>query len=103
MATTTAAPSLLGKYLPVYFALLGIFALEVVLAYRHFPVSSLVFILLVLAVCSAMLGVMFFMHLAQERRSLLLSLIIAVVFVLTMMTMILSDGYRLFYLKPFPQ
>jgi cytochrome c oxidase subunit IV len=57
--------------------------------------------LLALAFCSGALAVMYFMHLLQERRSLFLSLIPAVIFVLLMMNMIWSDSLRLLHLRPF--
>jgi len=54
-----------------------------------------------LAFCSGALAVMYFMHLLKERRSLFLSLIPAVIFVLLMMNMIWSDSLRLLHLRPF--
>jgi cytochrome c oxidase subunit IV len=57
--------------------------------------------LLALAVCGGALAVMYFMHLAQERRSLFLTLIPAVIFVLLMMNMIWSDSFRLLHMRPF--
>jgi len=56
--------------------------------------------LLLLAVCSASLGLMYFMHLAQERRALFLSLIPVTIFVLLMMNMIWSDSVRLLHMRP---
>jgi heme/copper-type cytochrome/quinol oxidase subunit 4 len=88
--------------LQVYFVLVGIAGLEVFLAYQSFSTTALLVILLALAVCGAALAVMYFMHLAQERRSLFLSLIPAVIFVLLMMNMIWSDSFRLLHMRPFP-
>lgn len=100
--TASAKPgNVIPKYLPVYFILLGIAGLEVFLAYQNLPTVSLLVVLLVLAVCSAALAVMYFMHLLQERRSLFLSLIPAAIFVLLMMNMIWSDSLRLLHLRPF--
>jgi cytochrome c oxidase subunit IV len=86
---SVTAPSTSGnviaKYLPVYFVLLAIAGLEIFLAYRDFSVLTLLVILLAMAVCGAALAVMYFMHLAQERPSLFLSLIPATIFVLFMM------------------
>jgi cytochrome c oxidase subunit IV len=98
---TTGSSNVIAKYLPVYFVLLGIAALEVFLAYRNFSVVELLGILLALAVCGGALAVMYFMHLAQERRSLFLSLIPAVIFVLLMMNMFWSDSFRLQHMRPF--
>jgi cytochrome c oxidase subunit IV len=73
----------------------------VFLAYQSFSTVALLVILLVLAVSGAALAVMYFMHLMYERRSLFLSLIPAVIFVLLMMNMIWSDSFRLLHLRPF--
>jgi cytochrome c oxidase subunit 4 len=102
MMASAAASSgnVIKKYLPVYFVLLAISLVEVFLAYQHFSTGTLVKLLLLLAICSAGLGVMYFMHLAEERRSLFLSLIPATIFVLLMMNMIWSDGYRLLHMRP---
>jgi caa(3)-type oxidase subunit IV len=99
--TASASGNVIAKYLPVYFVLLGIAGLEVFLAYQSFSTATLLVILLALAVCGAALAVMYFMHLAQERRSLFLSLIPAVIFVLLMMNMIWSDSFRLLHMRPF--
>jgi cytochrome c oxidase subunit IV len=101
MATTGAPGNVIAKYLPVYFVLLGIAGLEVFLAYRNFSTESLLAILLALAICGGALAVMYFMHLAQERRSLFLTLIPALIFVLIMMNMIWSDSFRLLRMRPF--
>jgi cytochrome c oxidase subunit III len=63
----------------------------------------LVTILLGLALCSAGLGLIYFMHLAEERRGLFLSLIPATIFVLLMRNMIWSDSFRLLRMDSFPQ
>ncbi|HUI50352.1 MAG TPA: cytochrome C oxidase subunit IV family protein [Candidatus Bathyarchaeia archaeon] len=97
MAEATKSGNVIAKYLPVYFVLLAIFFVEVFLAFRDFSTGVLVTILLVLAICSASLGLMYFMHLGQERRSLFLSLIPATIFVLLMMNMFWLDSVRLLH------
>jgi caa(3)-type oxidase subunit IV len=99
----TASGNVIRKYLPVYFVLIAIFLVEVFLAFRNFSTGALVVILLLLAICSAGLGLMYFMHLAEERRSLFLTLIPATIFVLLMMNMIWSDSVRLLHMRPFAQ
>ncbi len=99
----SASGNVIGKYLPVYFVLIGIFLVEVFLAFRNFSTVSLVVILLLLALSSAGLGLMYFMHLAQERRSLFLTLIPATIFVLIMMNMFWGDSVRLLHLRSFAQ
>ena len=101
MAASGTSGNVIAKYLPVYFVLLGIAGLEVFLAYRNFSTVSLLAVLLALAICGGALAVMYFMHLAQERRSLFLTLIPAVIFVLIMMNMIWSDSFRLLHMRPF--
>src|ERR1700737_138437 len=101
MPASGASKNVIAKYLPVYFVLLGIAALEVFLSYQHFSTASLLAILLGLAVCGGALAVMYFMHLAQESRGLFLTLIPATIFVLLMMNMIWSDSFRLLHMRPF--
>ena len=91
----------IAKYLPVYFTLLGIAGLEIFLAYRDLSMTTRVVVLLIMAVFGAGLALMYFMHLAQERPSLFLSLIPATIFVLIMMNAIWTDSSRLLHLKPF--
>jgi cytochrome c oxidase subunit IV len=101
MAASAKSGNVIAKYLPVYFVLLGIAGLEVFLAYRTVSTIALLVILLGLAVCGGTLAVMYFMHLAQERRSLFLALIPALIFVLLMMNMIWTDSIRLLHFRPF--
>jgi caa(3)-type oxidase subunit IV len=101
MGSAGKSGNVIAKYLPVYFVLLAIAAFEVFLAYRNLSTRSLVPILLALAICSATLGIMYFMHLADEKRSLFLTLIPATIFVLLMMNMFWSDSVRLLHMRPF--
>jgi heme/copper-type cytochrome/quinol oxidase subunit 4 len=100
MTTSQGSGNVVAKYLPVYFVLLAIAALEVFLAYQHFSPGSLLAILLALAFCGGTLALRYFMHLAQETRGLFLTLIPATIFVLLMMNMIWSDSFRLLHLRP---
>jgi caa(3)-type oxidase subunit IV len=101
MAASKKSRNVIVKYLPVYFVLLGIAGLEIVLAYQGFSPGTLIAILLALALCGGTLAVMYFMHLNEERRSLFLTLIPAVIFVLMMMNMVWSDSFRLLHMRPF--
>ena len=101
MVSAGSSGNVIAKYLPVYFILLAIAGVEIVLAYQNFSTAGLVRILLVLAIGSAALGLMYFMHLAHEKRSLFLTLIPATIFVLLMMNMIWSDSLRLLHMRPF--
>jgi len=62
---------------------------------------SLLVVLLALAFSGGALAVMYFMHLIHEHRSLFLTLIPAVIFVLLMMNMIWSDSFRMLHMRPF--
>lgn len=99
MTDSVKSRNVIARYLPVYFILLAIAVLEVFLAYH--PIGSLLVILLGLAICSAGFALMYFMHLAYERRSLLLTLVPVTIFVLLMMNMIWSDSLRLLHMRPF--
>ncbi len=99
MSASLPSTNVIRKYLPVYFVLLGIFLVEVFLAFQSFSVGVLVVLLLILAISSASLGLMYFMHLAQERRSLFLTLIPVTIFVLLMMNMIWGDSVRLLHMR----
>ncbi|HTF23985.1 MAG TPA: cytochrome C oxidase subunit IV family protein [Candidatus Limnocylindria bacterium] len=101
MAASGKSGNVIAKYLPVYFVLLAIAGIEFFLAYQNFSTAGLVGMLLFLAICSAALGLLYFMHLAHEKRSLFFSLIPATIFVLLMMNMIWSDSIRLLHMRPF--
>src|SRR5215469_8553440 len=100
MSAASSSGNVIRKYLPVYFVLLAIFFLEVFLSFQHFATGTLVVILLLLAISSASLGLMYFMHLAEERRALFLTLIPVTIFVLLMMNMFWSDSVRLLHMHP---
>ena len=101
MPASGRSGNVIAKYLPVYFVLLGIAAIEFFLAFQNFSTARLVSMFLFLAICSAALGLMYFMHLAHEKRTLFLSLIPATIFVLLMLNMIWTDSIRLLHMRPF--
>jgi caa(3)-type oxidase subunit IV len=103
MKTAETPTGGMTTYLVVYVCILAIAGLQVVLAYQHTEGAQLLVRMLALAVIQATLGIMFFMHLRNERRSLRLALILATVFVLLMMNMIWSDSFRLMHMRPFPK
>lgn len=100
---SAASGNVIRKYLPVYFILIAIFLVELFLSFRIASVATLVVILLLLAICSAVLGLMYFMHLNEERRGLLLTLIPVTIFVILMMNMWWSDSVRLLHMRPMGQ
>ena len=91
----------IGRCIPVYIALLVLSGLQVVLAYSHLDRNRLLASMLAVAIFSAALAIMYFMHMADERRSFFWSLIPATLFVLLMMNMIWSDSFRLLHMRPF--
>jgi cytochrome c oxidase subunit IV len=86
----------------VYVIILVIAGLQVLIAYRGGTIGQHVIEFLSLAIIQAGLGVMFFMHLFQEKRSLMFALIPATVFVLLLMNVIWSDSFRIIQMKPWP-
>jgi len=100
MTTTGKVTSSLKTDMIVYGCILALSGLQVVLAYQHAQGTQLMVRMLAVAVIQAGLGVMYFMHLRDERRNLLLALIPATVFVLLMMNMIWSDSFRLLHMRP---
>lgn len=103
MSAASASGNVIRKHLPVYFILIAVFLVEVFLSFRIASVATLVVILLLLAICSAALGLMYFMHLNEERRGLLLTLIPVTIFVILMMNMWWSDSVRLLHMRPIGQ
>jgi caa(3)-type oxidase subunit IV len=99
MTTTDKATGSLKTDLIVYSCILALSGLQVVLAYGHAQGMELMLRMLAVALVQAGFGVMYFMHLRDERRNLVLALIPATVFVLLMMNMIWSDSFRLLHMR----
>ena len=93
-ATHAAHEPGMGGYIGIWIGLLFIVGIEVFLTLQRLPARRLLAILLILAFIEAGIGLMYFMHLKYERRSLVWSLIPAVVFVLLMMNHLWPDAYR---------
>jgi cytochrome c oxidase subunit IV len=85
----------LKPYVGIWIGLLLIACVEVFLTYRGFSTHGLMAVLLVLAFIEAGIGLLFFMHLKYERRSMRWALIVSVIFVLLMMNQIWPDAYRM--------
>ena len=81
----------------VYAAIMGIAVFQVLFAMMWGPSLPL---MLFLGLLQASLGVMYFMHLGQERHVLFLALIPYTLFILFMMNMIWSDSVRLLHMRP---
>jgi caa(3)-type oxidase subunit IV len=83
------------RYVVVYLALLAIVALEVVVTVSHPASGWLLAGLLVLALLEAGLGLLYFMHLKYERRTLMWSVILAVGIAVVLMDHFWLDAFRL--------
>ena len=80
--------------------LLALTAVEVVLAYQRLEIKVMLALLMTLSIVKASLIISYFMHLRYERRSLALTLMPALVFVIAMMFVVFPDSIRLYLMKP---
>ncbi len=87
-------------FVVVWVSLVGLTGSEVFLAYQHLPIKVMLAVLMSLSVVKASLIISYFMHLRYERRSLALTLMPALLFVIAMMFMSFPDGVRLFEMRP---
>jgi cytochrome c oxidase subunit 4 len=82
-------------FLKVWGCLLVLTAGEVFLAYEQLELKLMLTILMGISLIKSALIIAYFMHLRYERRSLFLTLIPALVFVLGMMVVLFPDSFRL--------
>jgi len=87
-------------FLLVWFWLLALTAAEVLLAYQNLELKVMLGILMTLSIVKASLIISYFMHLRYERRSLVLTLMPALVFVVGMMFVAFPDSLRLLQMRP---
>jgi len=85
--------------LMIYVGILVLAGVQIFLAYH----SPGVLRMLAVAAVQAVLAVMYFMHLKDEKSTLRLALVPATIFVLVMMNMVWADSYRLIHMRPFPK
>ena len=83
-------------FMIVWAWLLALTGMEVILAYQHLPLKTMLGLLMTLSVIKASLIISWFMHLRYERRSLVLTLMPAMVFVICMMFVAFPDSIRLY-------
>ena len=97
MESTSEYQHVQGKrlFLFVWFWLLVLTGGEVFLAYQDLPLKIMLIILMTLSIIKASLIISYFMHLRFERRSLVLTLMPALIFVLGMMFVVFPDSVRL--------
>jgi caa(3)-type oxidase subunit IV len=101
MSAPTQATDSLKTDIVVYICILALSGVQILLAYQHAEGTQLLVRMLAVALIQAGLGVMYFMHLRNEKRNLRLALIPATIFVMLMMNMIWSDSFRLLRMNPF--
>lgn len=80
--------------------LLAITVVEVVLSYQHLELKVMLGLLMTLSIIKASLIIAYFMHLRYERRSLALTLMPALLFVIGMMFVLFPDSVRLLEMRP---
>lgn len=81
--------------------LFALTATEVILAYiQVFSIGGMLFVLMTLSIVKAGLIMAYFMHLRFEKMSLVLSLLPALIVVISLLAMFFPDGVRLFQLRP---
>jgi cytochrome c oxidase subunit 4 len=87
-------------FLYVWFWLLALTGVEVFLGYEHLEVKLMLVLLMGISVIKASLIISYFMHLRYERRSMALTLMPALVIVITLMFMLFPDSFRLLQMRP---
>jgi cytochrome c oxidase subunit IV len=87
-------------FLVVWGCLLLLTGIETVLAYQHLELKVMLVVLMTLSVIKAALIISYFMHLLYERKSLILTLMPALVFVIGMLCVIFPDSVRLLEMRP---
>ncbi len=87
-------------FLYVWFWLLALTGVEVFLGYEHLEVKIMLILLMGISIIKASLIISYFMHLRYERRSMALTLMPALVIVITLMFMVFPDSFRLLQMRP---
>ena len=97
MEAATHREHVQGKkiFLFVWFWLLALTGGEVLLAYQQLQLKVMLILLMGLSIIKASLIISYFMHLRYERRSLVLTLMPALVFVIGMLFAVFPDSLRL--------
>lgn len=83
-------------FVGVWVWLLVLTGIEIFLAYEHLPLHLMLILLMGLSVTKAGLIMAYFMHLRFERMNLVLTLIPALVVVITLFAIVFPDSVRLF-------
>jgi len=91
----------IGKDVVVYLCLLALAGLQFVIAYRNIDPTQMLWRMLAVAIVEAGLAVMFFMHLASERRGFVVFVLVFTIFVLLAMQYGWTDSTRMVVGAPF--
>ena len=83
-----------------WFWLLGLTGVEVFLSYEQLGVKLMLALLMGLSIIKASLIISYFMHLRYEKRSLALTLMPALVFVVVLLFAFFPDSLRLLNMRP---
>ena len=101
MSTHSESHGLSSKLtLTVWAWLLILTAVEVFLAYIQFPVGTMLVMLMGLSLIKAALIMAYFMHLRFEKRTLVLTIVPALVVVASTLSVFFPDSIRLLHMKP---
>lgn len=101
MSTHSESHGLTGKLtLTIWVWLLILTAIEVFLAYIQFSLTVMLVLLMGLSLLKAALIMAYFMHLRFEKRTLVLTLIPALVVVASTLSVFFPDSIRLLHMKP---
>ena len=87
-------------FLWVWVWLLALTGIEVFLAYERLGVKLMLTLLMGLSVIKASLIISYFMHLRYEKRSLILTLMPAMVIVICLLFVFFADSIRLYQMRP---
>ena len=85
----------IGRYLLVYLGILILAGLQFVIAYQHIDGAQMFARMLFIAIAEAGLALMFFMHLWEEKRGLLLFIIVFTIFIIAAMQYSWPDSFRM--------
>jgi cytochrome c oxidase subunit IV len=91
----------IGKDVIVYVCLLALAGLQFVIAYQNLDPKQMLWRMLAVAIVEAGLAVMFFMHLASERRGFVVFVLVFTIFVLLAMQYGWTDSTRMVVGAPF--
>ena len=101
MSTHSESHGLTSKLtLTVWVWLLILTGVEVFLAYIQFSVGTMLVMLMGLSLIKAAMIMAYFMHLRFEKRTLVLTIVPALVVVASTLSVFFPDSIRLLHMKP---